>query len=182
MLALLGGLGARSLLDAWGRWAKAAIAAAWLEGILSIAVMMPVPLSYFSPVVGGLSGATAMGMEPTYYWDAFGPHARRWLAENTPPGRTVVFAWFTPSFRYLRHTGELPCGITPLDRGQPLWYVLQNRSGAFTDTHHALVARSQAAFTVTKLGVPLVWIFPYSEYQRWYRQRTPEASPARPSG
>ena len=31
--------------------------------------MMPVPLSYFSPIVGGLPGATALGMEPTYYWD-----------------------------------------------------------------------------------------------------------------
>ena len=47
--------------------------------------MMPVPLSYFSPLVGGLPGATALGMEPTYYWDALSPEARRWLAEHTEP-------------------------------------------------------------------------------------------------
>src|SRR4029077_11680214 len=46
VLALLAGLGAKALLDHWGRWAKAAIAAALVEGLLSIAVMMPVPLSY----------------------------------------------------------------------------------------------------------------------------------------
>ncbi len=174
VLALLGGLGARALLDHWGRWAKAAVAAAGLEGVVSIAVMMPVPLSYFSPIVGGLPGATALGMEPTYYWDALSPEARRWLADHTPPGRTIVFAWFTHSFQYLRRTGELPSRIAPLDRGQPLWYVLQNRPGAFTDTHRALVARGQAAYAVTKLGVPLVWIFPYSEYQRWNPRRKPE--------
>ena len=62
VLALLGGLGARSasrIGRADGpRWR---IAAALLEGAASIAVMMPVPLSYFSPIVGGLPGATKLG-------------------------------------------------------------------------------------------------------------------------
>ena len=91
MLALLGGLGARTLLEWSSRWAKVAIAAALAEGVVSIAVMMPVPLSYFSPIVGGLPGATKLGMEPTYYWDALSPEARRWLADHTLPGRTIVF-------------------------------------------------------------------------------------------
>jgi hypothetical protein len=171
MLALLAGLGARALQERWGRRARVAITAAVLEGIVSIAVMMPVPLSYYSPIVGGLPGATALGMEPTYYWDALSPDARRWLADHTPSGRTIVFAWFTHSFQYLRRTGALPPRIAGLDRGQPLWYVLQNRPGAFTQAHRALLARSQAAYTVTKLGVPLIWIFPYSEYQRWNPRR-----------
>ena len=92
MLALLGGLGARALLERSARWGRAAIVAALVEGIVSVAVMMPVPLSYFSPIVGGLPGATALGMEPTYYWDALSPDARRWLAEHTPPGQTFFFA------------------------------------------------------------------------------------------
>jgi hypothetical protein len=166
VLALLGGLGARTLLDSWGRWARPAIAAALVEGILSVAVMMPVPLSYFSPIVGGLPGAAALGMEPTYYWDALTPEARQWLAANTPPGRTIVFAWYTPSWLHLRRTRELPRRLAPIDPGQPIWYVLQNRPGAFSDVHRALVAESQAAYTVTKLGVPLIWIFPYSGFER----------------
>ena len=32
--------------------------------------MMPVPLSYYSPLIGGLPGAAAIGMEPTFYWDS----------------------------------------------------------------------------------------------------------------
>ena len=182
LLALLGGLGARTLLAHWGRWARVAIAAAGLEGVLSIAVMMPVPLSYFSPIVGGLPGATALGMESTYYWDAFSPEARRWLADHTSPGRTIVFAWYTHSFGYLRRNGELPHRIAPLDPGQPQWYVLQNRPGAFSEALRTLVARSQAAYTVTKLGVPLLWIYPYSEFQRWNPRQNPDPSgPDRPA-
>jgi 4-amino-4-deoxy-L-arabinose transferase-like glycosyltransferase len=169
LLALLGGLGARSLLERSARWGTAAIVAALAEGIASIAVLMPVPLSYFSPVVGGLSGAAAMGMEPTYYWDALTPDARRWLAEHTPPGRSFCFATNPTSWLYLQRTGELSRLFWPIDprfRDPPLWYVMQNRPGDFSEENRALASQGRAAYVVTKLGVPLIWIFPYEEYRR----------------
>jgi len=162
VLALLAGLGARSVLDRWGRWATAAVATALLEGVISIAAMMPVPLSYFSPLVGGLPGATTLGMEPTYYWDALNPEAREWLAENTLPGRTYAFGGFAYSWLYLRRTGELPRQLAPIDPGPPQWLVLQNRPGAFSRDERALIAHGRPAYTVTKLGVPLIWIFPFN--------------------
>jgi 4-amino-4-deoxy-L-arabinose transferase-like glycosyltransferase len=171
VLALLGGLGARALLDRWGRWARAAIVAAIIEGIASVAVMMPVPLSYFSPLVGGLPGAAALGMEPTYYWDALTPDVRLWLARNTQPGRTFLFATNPSSWRYLRQTGELPSRLFPADPGDPQWFVLQNRPGAFAEVHRTLIASVPAAYTVSKLGVPLVWIFPYRELERLLLRR-----------
>jgi hypothetical protein len=171
MLALLGGLGASWLLDRSGRWAKVAVGAAVFEGVVSVVVMMPVPLSYFSPIVGGLPGATALGMEPTYYWDALGPEARQWLARNTSQGRTIVFGSFPHSWLYLRRTGELPrqlagSPLAPIDPGIPQWLAIQNRPGAFSPADKALAAQGRAAYTVTKLGVPLVWVFPYSELER----------------
>jgi 4-amino-4-deoxy-L-arabinose transferase-like glycosyltransferase len=166
VLALLGGLGARCLLERSGRWARWAITAAIAEGVISIAVMMPVPLSYFSPLVGGLPGATALGMEPTYYWDALSPEARRWLAEHTLPGRTFVFRGGTTSWLYERRTGDLPRQLAFFDPGLPRWLVLQNRPGSFSDEDRALAANGHAAFTVTKLSVPLIWIFPTSELER----------------
>jgi len=165
VLALLAGRGARSLLDQWGRWGKVAIAAALLEGFISIAVMMPVPLSYFSPLVGGLPGATALGMEPTYYWDALSPEARRWLAENTLPGRTYAFSGFPNSWLYLRRTGELTRHLYPIDPGDPEWLVVQNRPGAFSPAERLLVAEGRPAYTVAKLGVPLIWIFGFSQLE-----------------
>ena len=161
------GLGARSLVDRRGRWARAAIVACGLEGALSIAVMMPVPLSYFSPAVGGLPGAAALGMEPTYYWDALGPQPRRWLAHHTATGETIQFAMFSRSFLHLRRIGELPPRLASIDPGRPRWVVLQNRPGAFSDLGKALVARGHPRYTLTKLGVPLIWIFPYRELEEF---------------
>ena len=122
---------------------------------------MPTPLAYFSPVVGGLPGAARLGMEPTYYWDALDSDALAWLRANTGPGRTIQFATFPTSWLYLREIGALPHRLAPLDRGTPAWYVLQNRPGAWAPWDRALVSRATPSYTVTKLGVPLVWIFPY---------------------
>jgi hypothetical protein len=165
VLALLGGMGARFLIDRWAGRAKAAVVACMLEGVLSVAVMMPVPLSYFSPIVGGLPGAAALGMEPTYYWDALGPGPRQWLAGHTAPGESIQFAMFTRSFLYLRRIGELPPRFASIDPGRPRWVVLQNRPGAFSDLGRALVARGHPQYTLSKLGVPLIWIFPYREME-----------------
>jgi hypothetical protein len=168
VLALLGGLGARSLLDQWGRLAKAACVIALLEGLAAVLVMMPVPLSYFSPVVGGLPGAAKLGMEPTYYWDALTPGALHWLTEQTPPGETIEFATNPHSWLYLRRTGALPERLAVVgDRGRPRWYVIQNRPGMLSVMDRSIVAKDQPAYTVSKLGVPLLWIFHFSAVERW---------------
>jgi hypothetical protein len=171
-------LGAKWAVEKWGRLGKLAIAAAIIEGVVSLAVMMPVPLAYFSPLIGGLPGASALGMEPTYYWDALNRESRRWLVASTPPGSTIQFATFPHSWLYLRQTGELPRRLVPIDRGQPTWYVVQNRPGAFSDADRGLATQGRPAYTIRKLGVPLAWIFPYSEFLRMNRgqRTTPEHS------
>jgi hypothetical protein len=40
---------------------------------------------------------------------------------------------------------------------------MQNRPGAWLPVDKKLVERSTPAFTVHKLGVPLVWVFPYAD-------------------
>jgi hypothetical protein len=166
VLALASGRGAKSLWEWSARWGRTAIVVSVVEGLVSVAVMMPVPNSYFSPLVGGLPGARALGMEPTYYWDALGPQARAWLTASTGPGETIVFQGFPTSWLYLRRTGELPRRLAPVDAGRPAWIVIQNRPGAFSFEDRALVAHGHPAFTVTKLGVPLIWIYPISELHR----------------
>lgn len=165
VLALLVGLGAASAVDRFGRWGRRLVAVAAAEGVLGVALMMPVPLSYYSPVVGGLPGATALGMEPTYYWDALTDDALDWLKGHTPPGRKVRFATYPTSWLYLRDAGRLPAGLLPNDPGVWAWYVVQNRPGAFSPVDRALAARGVPAYTVTKWGVPLLWVFPYDQVE-----------------
>jgi hypothetical protein len=179
LLALLGGFGISVLAARRWRWVKPAVSFALIEGALSLAVMMPVPLSYFSPLVGGLPGAKALGMEPTYYWDGLTSDARRFLAEQTPPGRTIVFRTFPTSWLYLRQTGELPDRVAGIDPGLPLWVVIQNRPGAFSPDDRILAERGRPGYVVSKLGVPLVWIFPYSEIERLGIGRSPSLDDAR---
>jgi len=166
VLALVAGLGAASIGERLGCWGKAAIAAALAEGAVGLALMMPVPLSYFSPIIGGLPGAAALGMEPTYYWDALSDDALDWLNRHTPPGRKVRFATYPTSWLYLRQTGKLAPGILPAEPGDWAWYVVQNRPGALSPRDRALIARGHPAWVVSKWGVPLVWIFSFREFPR----------------
>jgi hypothetical protein len=137
------------------------VAAALVEGGASIAVMMPVPLSYFSPLVGGLPGAARLGMEPTYYWDALTDDALDYLNTKTPPGRTIRFASWPTSFLYLARTGRLGPGLTATTPGAAYWYVVQNRPGAMRPDERALIGREGTnCVVVSKLGVPLLWAFP----------------------
>lgn len=166
ILAFLVAPGTALAVEKLGRWGRAAGFAATAEGLLSVALMMPVPLSYFSPLVGGLPGAVDLGMEPTYYWDSLSPKARSWLRQNTPAGRKVRFATFPTSWLYLRDQGELPQGLLPNDPGQWAWYVVQNRPGAFSSLDRSLSRSGTPAYTVQKWGVPLLWVFPYSQVEQ----------------
>ncbi len=121
LLAVSAGLGAGWLASR--NWGRAFVGISIVEAVVSVAVMMPVPLSYYSPLAGGLPGATALGMEPTFYWDGLTDEALRKLDALTPPGENVLFAGY-PIVWYNQQTGRLKAGICAvrwsrihLDRG-----------------------------------------------------------------
>ncbi|MFO0949876.1 MAG: hypothetical protein U0835_01730 [Isosphaeraceae bacterium] len=184
LLALSAGLGAAALVNGLGRWGRAIVALAAVEGLASVALMMPVPLSYFSPAVGGLPGATALGMEPTYYWDALNGEALAWLNAHTGPGEKVLFATGPTSWLYLREQGLLTPGISPRDPGRWAWYVLQNRPGAFRPLDRALMSRGKPAFEVRKLGIPLIRVYPFEQVEALMRgaSRSPGPRMEPPTG
>jgi 4-amino-4-deoxy-L-arabinose transferase-like glycosyltransferase len=166
-LATVAGLGAAWAVERLGRWGKAAVVVALAEAAVGLAMAMPVPLSYYSPLVGGLPGASRLGMEPTYYWDALTDDALAWLRGHTRPGQKVVFPTYPTTWRYLRQAGKLPAGALPHEPGLPAWYVLQNRPGAFKAADRALVDRAGSRYVlVERSGVPLIWAFPFSEWER----------------
>ena len=163
VLAVLAGVGASLVVGRFERWGKVVVAAAVAEGVLGVALMMPVPLSYFSPVVGGLPGAARLGMEPTYFWDGLSDEAIDWLNAHTPADRSVQFATFPTSWLYLKQTGRLRANLRPIDPQKPAWLVIQNRPGALGPIERELLAKGRPAFEVSKLGVPLVLIYPFPD-------------------
>jgi hypothetical protein len=175
MLALLTGLGADLAVRRLKAWGKSFILLAVVEGALSIVVMMPVPLSYYSPIVGGLPGAARLGIEPTYYWDALTPEMLNWLNDHTPQGQKVRFARYPTSWLYLRQTHQLRPGILPYEPGNWAWYVVQNRPGGLYDVDWYLIAHASPAKVNSKLGVPLIWVFPYRDVERWQQNEPPSS-------
>jgi Dolichyl-phosphate-mannose-protein mannosyltransferase len=166
-LAPLAGLGASWVVERFGRWGKGVVVAALAEGAIAIALTMPVPLSYYSPVVGGLPGATRLGMEPTYYWDALTVDALAWLRANTKAGEKILFPTTPSIWRYLAQAGKLPPGALFQVPGRPTWYVVQNRSGALEPADRWLIDRiGPKHVLVERRGVPLLWAFPFEERQR----------------
>ena len=173
-LALVAGLGAAWVVARWRTWGRILVALAVAEGAASVAVMMPVPLSYFSPIVGGLPGAAKVGMEPTYYWDALSADALAWLSKKTSERSSVAFSTFPTSWLYMNWTGEMAFNLSPIDRHRPAWYVLQNRPGDMRPIDRRLVREiGPKHVLVEKLGVPLVWAFPYEAFEK----RVPAAAP-----
>jgi len=174
MLAALAGYGAKICAESRRRWSRWILPLSVAEGAASVALMMPVPLSYYSPAVGMLPGAAAIGMEPTYYWDALTPDAKAWLRQNTGEGQAIRFATFPHSWFYLRRTADLPQRIVPwFAPGPAKWYVLQNRPGAFHPWDPAIIKDVEPAYVVRKLGVPLLWVFPDEQVKRYLPERPP---------
>jgi hypothetical protein len=169
VLALLAAPGALWVIERSKRWGEVLSTLAIVEGALSVALMMPVPLSYYSPIVGGLPGAARLGMEPTYYWDSLSDETLTWLNQDTSDGEKVLFATNPTSWLYLRRTGKLRPDFHPLRPGKFAWYVVQNRPGAFSKADRDLVANSRPSFVVRKWGVPLVWVYRYDDFERLMR-------------
>lgn len=161
LLAILAGLGAGWL--AGKRWGRILVAASLVELAVGLAAFLPVPLSYYSPAIGGLRGAERLGLEPTYFWDSLDAEAIAWLNAHTPEGQGIAFATNPTSFLYLQRSGKQPAAITPENRLSPAWFVIQNRPGEFRSGERRLIAEGHPAYVGSKWGVPLLWVFPFDE-------------------
>lgn len=160
MLAIVAGYGVSWLERRSVAWGRGLVVVSCLEGVVSVALLMPTPLSYFSPLVGGLPGAARLGMEPTYFWDGLSDEAIAWLNANTKRGESVQFATFPLSWLYLQQSGKLEARIWQGGVGKPKWFVVQNRPGALSPADRIMIATVPPAYQVSKFGVPLVLIYP----------------------
>jgi hypothetical protein len=179
-LACLAGFGAEALRSwlvrrtgataaTWTAWGIVALSLAWSAA--ATWHYRAAPLSYYTEVIGGLRGAVKLGLEPAYYWDALGDDAIAWLNEHTGPTETVRFCNYFDTLMYLQspeQPGGLRVEIRPDRPGTKRWYVLQNRPGLFAETpwNRWLAEHGRPACTHELDGVPLIWIFPFDEYEK----------------
>ena len=146
-------------------WAKVAVALALAAALFDSASYFGHNLSYYSRLVGGLRGAVALGLEPTYYWDALDRKTLDWLAENTGDHEKVAFAAAPPqNLKLLKAWGLL--ARTPDDPGTFRWYVVQRRPSANSPVDHWLFDHATPAYQHSFSGVPLLDVYDYADYQR----------------
>lgn len=146
-------------------WAKAAIALMLAAATFDAVRYYPHGLSYYSRLVGGLRGATFLGMEPTYYWDALDRETLAWLNAHTGPNENLLIATYPHSnLRLLWRWGLLN---RPADaEAPPRWYVLQRRPSSHRAADRWLIEHEQPAFERTFAGVPLLDVYSFEQYQR----------------
>jgi hypothetical protein len=146
-------------------WAKVAMAIVLTAAAFDSISYYPHNLSYYSRLIGGLRGAVALGMEPTYYWDALDREALQWLADHTAENEKAAFGAAPPkNLELLKRWGLL--ARLPSDPGNFRWYVIQRRPSAWQPWDRWLIDHETPAFQRTFSGVPLLDIYSYWQYER----------------
>jgi hypothetical protein len=139
-------------------WAKVAMVIVLAAATFDAVTYFPHNLSYYNRLIGGLRGAVALGMEPTYYWDALDRDTLAWLKENTPETQRVMFGSMPQrNLELLTRWGLID--FQPED-GRPVhWHVIQYRPSAWRASDRWLVENEKPAYRRSFLGVPLVDVY-----------------------
>jgi hypothetical protein len=147
-----------------------------LAAATSLVWYAPHWLSYYNLAIGGLRGATALGMEPTYYWDGLDDSVLDWLRQNTPEGEKVRFAAGpSENLALMRQWGTLRRDFDANTPGRFRWYVLQRRPSAWQPADRWLIEHGTPSFRNMprsggigpwRLDVALVEVYAYREYLR----------------
>jgi 4-amino-4-deoxy-L-arabinose transferase-like glycosyltransferase len=180
-LAALAGVGtARGLTACHGRRYAAVVGLVVVFGgsATSLAWYAPQWLSYYNVLIGGLPGAVAMGMEPTYYWDGLDRDVLDWLHQHTEPGEKVEFACFPKgNLALMTQWGQLHSEYRLEAPGRFRWYVLQHRPSAWQPADRWLSEHATPAYRKLlrrsglgpwQLSIPLVDVYSYDQFCRAY--------------
>ncbi len=173
----IGVLGLKTLTDRLqprqdALWLSVLLAAGLVGGnVGEIQRVYPYCLSYYSRAVGGLAGAARLGMEVTYWGDAYAG-ARDFMRDH-PHDRFVAAQEFgTGTLDALIAAGEIPpqhrlLGRFVRDRlpTDADWLIVDNHPPLWPPAVAEFVPRSRPALTVEREGVPLLWVFPLKRDQ-----------------
>ena len=147
--------------------AKATLALAVLllaPPLITVIAYHPFELSYYNRFVGGLAGAYARGLEPTYFMEAITPSFLNYLNEKLPQNARVNGLFANFMLEYYQQQGKLRRDIK-IANSEPFDYtlVLNRRSVLGTiatrrQLDHLKNGRQPLA-SVSLGGVPLVMLY-----------------------
>ena len=146
-------------------WARVAMAIGLTAATFDSISYFPHGLSYYNRLIGGVSGATALGMEPTYYWDSLDRTALAWLTEHTAEDENIAFGAAPGSNLALLYRWGL-LHQPPGSFGQTRWYVIQRRPSALQPWDLWLIEHETPAFERSFSGVPLLDVYSYEQCRR----------------
>jgi hypothetical protein len=117
-------------------------------------------LSYFSESVGGLPGATRLGLERTYFWDAVDDGLLAYMNRSLPRGAGIQTPQDLRIFEVYQQRGRLRPDLRfffPRDRPEQSFEfaIIQARDGMLNDAMRALF-EGPVEYEVTVQGVRLV--------------------------
>lgn len=153
------------------------LTAAAAATVVNVARYHPQTLSHYNLLVGGVRGASQLGFEPTYWWDALDDEVLDWLNTHTEPSVPIAFSFPADlNVSLLRSWGKLHAGVTEPHSGTRFkWYVVQNRPSALSPIDRALICCEEAVYTKypgrhprgvpVDLAVPLLFVFSNEQYE-----------------
>jgi len=161
LAAILAGIGLGRIAGR-GRFALLCVVVlAILSPGIEFFIYQPYGLSYYSPLVGGLPGATKLGMEATFYGEAIDPAGFAAINERAVDGQKVALS---PMFRNLpKHMPSVYIWYTFLRRGllpaAPTddwdYLIFVNRGGSIEPQDKDILARGAVIHENRLLGVLL---------------------------
>jgi 4-amino-4-deoxy-L-arabinose transferase-like glycosyltransferase len=138
-----------------------------LVGALEVGTVHPFELSYYSELVLGLRGATALGFETTYWFDALTPRVLGEIQERLPKGARVWTFPAYPGFHFLREWGLWRDDLHSGREGAG-YLVLYSREASIASdpSVREIVGRSELLYSRALEGVPLVRLYRLPEDPR----------------
>lgn len=124
----------------------------------SLARIHPFELSYFNAFVGGLPGANRIGLESTYWNDAFTIESAKYMNENYPGASFSKSIGLRYTFKYYKELGILDKSIVQRESGYD-YYLLQHRQGWFKKEDWFYSRYMRPEYSVGREGVPLFEIY-----------------------
>lgn len=161
LVAMCGGLGLSWLVRRGKGWLVAAVVVTVVSPGVEFFVYEPYGMSYFSPVVGGLPGAEALGMEVSYYGEAVDRGSFDAINARAKPGESVAYGPFLEKIpewmprEYMRY-GYLDGKLAAADSaGDWDYLIFINRGGCVDETDRETIARGEVIHENRLLGVVL---------------------------